>query len=114
MGDLLSEIKQCFSQGAMTVNESRKKRNNRERKKSEGGIVTAIRRKLSTESVTMKPPCFDDGDDITDKDVELLDLSVQQKGGEVTVTVLNDIDPRWFRKSAKIFFQWQLLQNGVI
>ena len=113
LSDVLLEIKDSFAQGAVVVNESRKKKIERIRKKSEGGVVSAIRRKLSTDVITVKSYC-DDADAITQNDVDLLDLDVQQNGGDILVTVLNDIDPIWFRKSVKIFFQWQLLQNGLI
>ena len=182
-GDVVAEIKDSFSRGARQVNESIKKKIAKGRRKSEGGIVSSIRRKMSIDYAAMKQchgdekegfvspllrkistnslsirrkmstysPSFDQkvsmnspslgrkistnsssygrkissnspmamqclevGDMITEKDVELLNLSVQQEGDEVTITILNDIDARWLRKSIKIFFRSILLQNELI
>ena len=113
-GNLLREIKESFHKGADAVNKSRKKKNDRERRKSRGGIVSAIRRKLSTEATPLKSNGTEADIFITENDVELLKMNVEQNGTEITITVLNDIDPKWFRKSTKIFFQIQLLQRGII
>ena len=81
-----------------------KKKREKHRRRSEGGIVSSIRRKLSTDTVVTKH-YSDVVDVITEKDIELLNLNVEQDEERVTITVVNDIDPRWFRKSVKIFFQ---------
>ena len=161
-GALLEEIKHCFSLGAKEVNESTKKKIARDRRKSEagfvssirrristdpsmvdsgrGGLISSIRRKISTDPALSKQHHPDDNkraftpsssrkmstpfplvkqnldmsNMITEKDVELLSVSLKQKGDTVTVTILNEIDARWFRKSTKLFFQAFCLQNGII
>ena len=112
-GDLMLDIRRSFIQGADIVNESLKKKREKQRRRSEGGIVSSIRRKLSTDRVVTKD-YSDVVDIITEKDIELFNLNVEQNEERVTITVVNYIDPRWFRKSVKIFFQWQLIKNGII
>ena len=52
-GDLWTDIKQSFSQGAHITNQSKKKKVERQRRKSEnGGIVSSIRRKISTTNMS--------------------------------------------------------------
>ena len=117
-----------FLKGAEIVNESKKRKVVKERRKSEGGsIVSTIRRKLSTvdnRTPTIEPTVVVGAtkqcsevvgmNTISEIDVDVLDLNIEQSGDTVTVTVLNEIDRSWFRKSVKTFFQWQLLQNGII
>ena len=52
-GDVWTDIKQSFSQGAHITNQSKKKKVEKQRRKSEnGGIVSSIRRKISTTNMS--------------------------------------------------------------
>ena len=110
-GCVSADVKTSFMQGAKFINQSKQKKNERQRRKSEMGFVSTIRRKLSSDTVMMARPSLEVGKVITEMDVDLLNVDIQQSGEIVTVTIINDIDMYWFRKSVKLFFQLlQLLQ----
>ena len=120
-GDLIKDVKHSFSQGANILNEKVSKKRTR-RASDQRGFVSTIRRKLSTDVYLPKnqeqkqhqQQQQKEEEDINPTAVEDLQLNIEQKGDEITITVLSVIDPRWFRKATKIFFQWQLVNNGII
>ena len=115
-GDVTFDVKRSFSQGVDITNQSKKRKNDRQRRKSEGGIVTTIRRKLSVVETrpVVKLNFETTNETITQVDVDRLNLDVKKNGDTVVVTIVNEIDPNWFRKSVKLFFQRQLLNNGLL
>ena len=78
--------------------------------------MTTIRRKLSVVETrpVVKLNFETTNETITQVDVDRLNLDVKKNGDTVVVTIVNEIDPNWFRKSVKLFFQRQLLNNGLL
>ena len=100
-----SSIRRKFSIGSAEVKPS-----DIVRKES---FLTSTDQNISTDSALVIP-CDNIGDIITENDIELLNIDITQSGDEVTVTVLNEIDMKWFKKSTKVFFQSIFIQNGIM